>query len=95
MLVVDDSPVDRRLAGKLLEKHGFVARYAVDGREALDEIGRERPSIVVTDLHMPRMSGLELVEAIRRTYPALPVVLLVAAIWWLAKRSVHPTAQAR
>ena len=78
VLVVDDSPVDRRLAGKLLEKHGFVARYAVDGREALDEIGRERPSIVVTDLHMPRMSGLELVEAIRRTYPALPVVLMTA-----------------
>jgi len=75
---VDDSAVDRRLAGRLLEKHGFVTVYAADGEEALAEILRERPSIVVTDLHMPRMNGLELVEAIRKRYPALPVVLMTA-----------------
>jgi CheY-like chemotaxis protein len=78
VLVVDDSPVDRRLAGKLLEKRGFTARYATDGAAALVEIARERPSIVVTDLDMPEMDGLELVKAIRASYPTLPVVLMTA-----------------
>jgi CheY-like chemotaxis protein len=78
VLVVDDSPVDRRLAGKLLEKRGFTARYAQDGAAALLEIERDRPSIVLTDLQMPEMDGLELVKAIRVRFPTLPVVLMTA-----------------
>lgn len=78
VLVVDDSAIDRRLAGKLLEKRGFIARYAVDGRDALNQIEKDRPSIVVTDLHMPELGGLELVEAVRKSFPALPVVLMTA-----------------
>lgn len=78
VLVVDDSPVDRRLAAKLLEKRGFAVRHAGDGAAALVEIDRERPSIVVTDLDMPNMDGLELVKAIRARHPTLPVVLMTA-----------------
>jgi CheY-like chemotaxis protein len=79
VLVVDDSPLDRRLAGALLEKRrGLTARYAADGREALAVIEAERPDVVVTDMLMPEMNGLELVAAVRERYPVLPVVLMTA-----------------
>lgn len=78
VLVVDDSAIDRRLAGRLLEKAGFAVVYASDGEEALASIAASRPSIVVTDLHMPKLNGLELVEAVRKKHPKLPVVLMTA-----------------
>lgn len=79
ILVVDDSALDRRLAGALVSKDpGLRAVYASNGREALEVIARERPAVVVTDLFMPEMDGLQLVEAIRREHPALPVILMTA-----------------
>lgn len=79
VLVVDDSAVDRRLAGGLLEKEtGLSAVYAADGAEALKMMESERPDLVVTDLQMPRMNGLELVGAIRHQYPLVPVILMTA-----------------
>jgi CheY-like chemotaxis protein/anti-sigma regulatory factor (Ser/Thr protein kinase) len=75
VLVVDDSAIDRRLAGRLLEQAGFAVVYASDGEEALATIAA---SIVVTDLHMPKLNGLELVEAVRKKHPKLPVVLMTA-----------------
>jgi CheY-like chemotaxis protein/anti-sigma regulatory factor (Ser/Thr protein kinase) len=78
VLVVDDSPIDRRLAGALLTKRGYAVTYASDGRDALAKIKGVRPDAVVTDLMMPEMTGLELVEAIRRDHPSIPVVLMTA-----------------
>lgn len=79
VLVVDDSPVDRRLAGGILEKNPSLSvRYATSGQDALTEIARQPPDIVVTDLQMPDLSGLELVERIRAKYPLVPVILMTA-----------------
>jgi len=78
ILVVDDSAIDRRLAGALLQKRGFEVVYAQDGRDALTRIEESRPDVVVTDLQMPEMTGLELVSAIRQRFPSLPVVLMTA-----------------
>ena len=78
ILVVDDSPIDRRLAGALLTKRGYGVTYATDGRDALTKINAVRPDAVVTDLMMPEMTGLELVEAIRKDHPSVPVVLMTA-----------------
>lgn len=79
ILVVDDSALDRRLAGALVAKDaGLRAVYASNGREALEVILRERPAAIVTDLHMPEMNGLQLVEAVRRDHPALPIILMTA-----------------
>jgi CheY-like chemotaxis protein len=79
VLVVDDSLVDRRLAGGLLEKQlGCDVRYAADGAEALGHLSRDLPDLVLTDLHMPGMSGLELVAAVKRDYPLVPVILMTA-----------------
>jgi CheY-like chemotaxis protein/anti-sigma regulatory factor (Ser/Thr protein kinase) len=79
VLVVDDSAVDRRLAGGLLEKQSSVhVSYASDGHEALRQLEASLPDLVLTDLQMPEMTGLELVDAIVRRHPQLPVVLMTA-----------------
>ena len=79
VLVVDDSPVDRTRAGGLLKKrHDLTPAFASNGREALDLITAQPPDLVLTDLQMPELDGLELVEAVRRRFPALPVILMTA-----------------
>jgi CheY-like chemotaxis protein/anti-sigma regulatory factor (Ser/Thr protein kinase) len=79
ILVVDDVALDRHVAGALLEEHsGWSAVFAEDGKEALALIKLQVPDIVVTDLQMPEMNGLELVEAIRRSYSHVPVILMTA-----------------
>jgi CheY-like chemotaxis protein/anti-sigma regulatory factor (Ser/Thr protein kinase) len=79
ILVVDDSAVDRRLAGGLLSK---VADYRVEfcenGAEAAAAIGHSAPDLVITDLQMPDMDGLELVEHIKSSYSHVPVILMTS-----------------
>ena len=79
VLVVDDSAVDRRLAGGILEKMaGLKVEYATNGAEALEKIQLVHPDVVLTDLQMPEMDGLELVGAIRSRFPLVPVILMTA-----------------
>ena len=79
ILAVDDSAVDRRLVGGLLENEAdFHVEYAAHGVEALEKLDRDVPDLVVTDLMMPRMNGLELVTAIRRQHPLVPVILMTS-----------------
>ena len=79
VLVVDDSAIDRRLVGGLLGKASdWRIEYAADGAEALEHTEKALPDLVVTDLHMPRMDGLELVRAMRERHPEVPVVLMTA-----------------
>jgi CheY-like chemotaxis protein len=77
-MVVDDSPVDRRLAGSLLEQQGCSVRYASDGKEALQQISGLMPDLVLADLQMPEMNGLELVAAVKQDFPFIPVILMTA-----------------
>jgi CheY-like chemotaxis protein/anti-sigma regulatory factor (Ser/Thr protein kinase) len=88
VLVVDDSAVDRHLVGSLLGKRpgmtavekrtGLTITYATNGHEALAAIQQAIPDLVLTDLQMPNMNGLELVEEVRGRYPSLPVILMTA-----------------
>ena len=79
VLVVDDSAMDRHLAGAIVQKlEGWQAVFAGNGREALESMGRHSPDLVLTDMLMPEMDGLELVSAIRSTYPLVPVILMTA-----------------
>jgi CheY-like chemotaxis protein/anti-sigma regulatory factor (Ser/Thr protein kinase) len=79
VLVVDDSAVDRRLVGGLLEKDAELkVRYAVDGADAQTAMSRGPVDLVVTDLVMPGMDGLQLVAAIRITTPHIPVILMTS-----------------
>ena len=78
-LVVDDSPMDSLLAGKLLSKieHSNII-YARNGIEALELVEKRKPNLILTDLQMPEMDGLELVEAVRRRFPSVPTILMTA-----------------
>jgi CheY-like chemotaxis protein len=79
VLVVDDSAKDRRIAGGLLEKNlGWRIVHAVDGREALEQIRQEVPDLILTDLQMPGMNGLELVQYVKQNHPLIPTVLMTA-----------------
>ena len=78
ILVVDDSAIDRRLAAGFLRRSGMETSLAAHGAEALQLIAGDAPDLVITDMQMPEMDGLELVEAIRRRHPGLPVVLMTA-----------------
>jgi len=78
ILVVDDDRSQAEEFGVLLGDAGCDVTLAGNGREALDLLRRDLPEVVLTDLDMPVMDGLELVQAIRRDYPALPVILMAA-----------------
>ncbi|MCC7086162.1 MAG: ATP-binding protein [Pirellulales bacterium] len=79
ILIVDDSAVDRRLAGGILEKTvGLKVEYAFNGVEGLEKIPQVHPEMVLTDMQMPEMDGLDLVGKIRERFPLVPVVLMTA-----------------
>jgi CheY-like chemotaxis protein len=79
ILVVDDSPVDRARAGGLLKKRpDLTPAFAANGIEALALIAAQPPDLVLTDLQMPEMDGLQLVETVRRRFPGLPVIVMTA-----------------
>ncbi|MGB0596346.1 MAG: response regulator [Rubripirellula sp.] len=75
ILVVDDSPTQLRQMQLVLEKEGYSVRSAADGKEAMEQIAIDLPMLVITDLQMPEMNGLELVAAVKANAPSLPVIL--------------------
>ena len=76
VLVVDDEPTIREILCDFLRMEGFVVHDAPNGRAAL-EVLAERPfNLVISDLKMPEMGGLELLEAVRVQHPELVVVLM-------------------
>ncbi len=79
VLVVDDSAVDRRLIGGLLEKDDRLqVEYVENGSAALACIRSDPPDVVVTDLQMPELDGLDLVRAVSIHHSNTPVVLMTA-----------------
>lgn len=79
ILLVEDSPTQAAHMQFILEDAGFRVVLATDGLAGLKQVRAEQPSLVVTDLHMPEMNGLELVEQLRREFATLPVILTTAA----------------
>jgi CheY-like chemotaxis protein len=79
LLIVDDSPTDRHLAEATVNRRpGWIVLYAGSGREALDRLRANRVQVVLADVLMPEMDGLELVQAVREEFPRVPVVLMTA-----------------
>ena len=76
VLVVDDSPVDQQLVGGLLKRDfDWIVEYADDGELAMEMISDIFPDVVVTDLQMPKMNGIDLCRRARQEYPHVPVIL--------------------
>lgn len=77
VLIVDDSPTMRTLIGFSLGLFdGMTYREAGNGIEALEAIARKRPDLMVVDINMPEMNGLELIEAVRRDDKTTPIVVV-------------------
>lgn len=78
VLVVDDEPSVCRSLSMVLERFGFEVTAAGDGLEALERFRRGLHDLVIADLKMPGLSGLELLREVKRLSPGTPVVLLTA-----------------
>ena len=78
ILVVDDEPAMRLLVTSVLTDEGHVVTTAASGAEALQLVQRHHYQVVITDLRMPGLSGLEVLEAVRRDDPDTAVILLTA-----------------
>jgi DNA-binding NtrC family response regulator len=78
VLIVEDDPATRSGLTELVRAWGFTAEAAADGAEALERVTTFRPSIIVSDLVMPRMSGLDLLKALRAEMDHIKVILLTA-----------------
>ena len=78
LLLVDDDPDLLKLISLRLTSAGYRVRSAGSGEAALAAIAVTRPAIVITDLKMPGLDGLQLFEAIHRQHPAMPVIILTA-----------------
>jgi CheY-like chemotaxis protein len=80
VLLVDDDPSIRAGLSIRLKKAGFEAREAEDGIDGLMKLRNELPKVIISDLEMPRMSGLEFVSVVRRRFPFIPVIVLSGPI---------------
>ena len=78
ILVVDDEASQRELLGGFVESLGFCAREAASAEEALDAIRRDTPEMVLLDVRLPGMSGIEALAEIRQFAEGLPVLLITA-----------------
>lgn len=76
VLVVDDELVIRSLLSELLSEDGFTVATAEDGKHGLEYVNSGHVDLVISDVHMPIMSGPELVAQLRKIDPQLPVIVL-------------------
>ena len=80
ILVVDDEPAIHQFLHRVLTRQGYTVTTAGDGEEALRVVANRRPHLLTTDLQMPRMDGHTLIRHLRHDYPALPIIIITAAM---------------
>ncbi len=82
ILVIDDDATIRKVISSFLEKTGYTAITAENGRDAIAKLNEEIPDLIITDLRMPGMSGTELIEQVSREHPAtetkvdIPIIVI-------------------
>jgi CheY-like chemotaxis protein len=101
VLLVDDEPRARAVLSRLLNAAGFVTQEAEDGIDGLAKLREKLPDVIISDLNMPRMSGLEFISVVRRRLPHIPVIVISGGAQpeqaprdfrpdvWLGKGSLH------
>lgn len=80
VLIVEDNPQNMKLLEMLLGAKDYILLKAYDGEEALDMAIREQPDLIVMDMQLPKMSGLEVTKQLRRTlvFSHTPIIALTA-----------------
>jgi two-component system nitrogen regulation response regulator NtrX len=76
ILIIDDEPEICKMVTEFLFDAGYSASYALNGPDGLAQIKRDLPSLVLLDVGMPGMDGIEVMRLIREQFPSLPVVVL-------------------
>ena len=82
VLVVDDETDARELLTQVLSQAGYDVDDAADGFAALAKVSRNRPDLVLTDLRMPGMHGVDLLQRIRRIHDDVPVIIATGLETW-------------
>lgn len=82
LMVVDDNDLIRKIAARILRRAGYTVIEAVNGLDALHKLNSNEVDMVITDLRMPEMDGLELIKELRAVpaYTYLPVVVMSAEL---------------
>jgi CheY-like chemotaxis protein len=78
-LVVDDSMLIRYTVCRSLEERGFTVESATNGLEALEILARVHPDVIVTDMQMPKMSGSELITALKKNPETSGIPIIIVA----------------
>src|SRR5260221_3845827 len=78
ILIVDDEQSHRQLLTLVFEEQGNSIRTAMNGRQALDLLAAEPADVIISDVKMPDMDGIEMLRAVRETLPDLGVILMTA-----------------
>ena len=78
VMVIDDDPAQREMLHDLFKGRGYDVVTAADGEEGLRLSAARRPDLIILDIVMPRMSGLEVLAALKRQHPRLPVIVMSA-----------------
>jgi two-component system chemotaxis response regulator CheY len=89
-LVIDDSMLIRHTVCRFLETRGFKVETATDGIAALEVLKAIRPDLILTDLQMPRLSGYELIDALKSNEETAGIPVLVLAAKPLAGNPLEP-----
>lgn len=76
ILVVDDEMVVCQCVKKILSREGYNVEFSLDAQDALNRLEREKIDVVVTDLMMPKISGMELLEKVMEKWPDIPVIMI-------------------
>ena len=66
ILLVDDDEILREMYGKMLKKIGYEVSFAVSGKEALQQIVQKKPDLILLDLMMPDMNGVEVIKTLKK-----------------------------
>ena len=84
ILIVEDNPQNMRLFEMILSARGYTLLKATDGEEALDMATRERPSLIIMDIRLPKMNGLEVTRKLRKN-PAFSHTLIIGVTAYAMK----------
>jgi two-component system chemotaxis response regulator CheY len=89
VLIVEDHRVVRRLVGSMFERQGFEVSEAEDGAQGVEKAQRTNPDLVILDLTMPVMNGLEAARALHKTRPQIPLLMFTNAAGASLEREAH------
>ena len=78
VLIVDDEQFLRQILTRIVKREGYKVEEALNGQDALDKMAKEKFDLVITDIKMPEMDGMELLEKIRTQFPETLVVIITS-----------------